>query len=70
MIRIFEMCNQSMPARRPTAVGLRKLVQRKMRRAQKCLGSFEGDAEERMRVRYRKEEFGLEFGGRFKKRRH
>lgn len=33
LIRIFELRNQSMPAMRPTAVGLRRLVERKMRKA-------------------------------------
>jgi len=67
---MFELCNQSIPARRPTAAGLRKLVERKMRRAQKCLGSFEEDVEERMRVRYRKQEFGITSNTKLRKRRH
>ena len=69
LIGIFELCNQSIPARRPTAVGLRRLVERKMRRAQKCLGRFGGDVEERMRVRYRKEEFGMRPDAEMRKRR-
>jgi serine/threonine protein kinase len=59
LMKIFELCNQSMPARRPTAINLRKLVVRKMKRAQKCLGSFEGHVDERMRVRYKRDEFGI-----------
>jgi hypothetical protein len=59
-----------MPARRPTAVNLRRLVGRKMRRAQKCLGGFEGHVDVRMRVRYRKEEFGIRPETKLEKRRH
>jgi serine/threonine protein kinase len=70
LIKIFELCNQSMPARRLTAVNLRRLVGRKMKRAQKCLGSFEGHVDERMRVRYGKEEFGIRPDTKREKRRY
>jgi hypothetical protein len=59
MLRVFEMCNQILPDARLTAWELRRLVERKMERAQKVLGSFEGNVEKRMEVRVRQQEFGV-----------
>jgi hypothetical protein len=59
LMKVFEMCNQSVPDAGPSAWELRRIVERKIGRAQKVLGSFEGVTEERMRVRVGKEELGI-----------
>jgi hypothetical protein len=69
MLRVFEMCNQSLPDARPSAWELRRLVERKMERAQNMLGSFEGGVEKRMEVRIGNDEFGPGMGNTGRKRR-
>jgi hypothetical protein len=69
LMKVFDVCNQSLPDARLSACELRCIVERKTGRAQKVLGSFEGVTEERMRVRVGKEEFEIGQGVGGKKRR-